>query len=414
MLERFLLISGILILTPFLNGTVHNQQEKKTNEQVSSRILQLLGDRSHTQNIRGLIELSDFKGDWSRAFPHLKLHLASSELGVRESAEYAMSQSGTQFLEKIEPLVKSDDYKDFRSGCHMLSLIGKPSSRFLEEVSEKILNDKYRGKRNSFSISAMQAMRGMGPAASPKIDKVIACLDSTNVNMVKYACEAIGAMGPAGKPATKKLVWVIKNGTTSGRGLAADALSRIGPQEGLDIVKVLSTRLEAYNTVERERFLYAIARIGPAAKDALPTIKKLMETRKYNTQVVAAYTYWKISGDSERPLEVLIERSRKLNTGRQAIEVIGKFGPEGAPAVEALLKHVNIDPREINRRELAVIALGKIGPKAKKALPSLEYLARTEPDWLLRKRAINAINYIKGNKKSAAARTLEDMSRQQM
>ncbi len=412
MLERFLLISGIVCLTPFLNSTIHNQ-EKKSSEHVPPRILQMLGDRSHTQNIRGLIELSEFKGDWTKAFPFLREHLKSTDIGIRESAEFALSQSGSRLLDLVKPLVESDKYDDFRSGCHLAYAIGQPSSKFLEVVADKILNDKIKERKLSFSISAMQAMAGMGPAARPKIDKVIACLDSTNVNMVKYACEAIGAMGQAGKPATKKLIWVVKNGTTSGRGNAALALSKIGLQKDVDIVKILATRLMAFNTVERERFLYSLARLGPAAKEVLPKVKILMETRKYNTQVVAAYAYWRISGEAERPLEVLIERSRKLSTGRQAIEVIGKFGPAGAPAVDALLKHVNIDPKEIVRRELAVVALGKIGPKAKKALPSLEYLAKTEPDWLLRKRAIYAIEHIKGMKKTPAGKALEARSKKE-
>ena len=413
MLERFILVSGIICLAPFLTNTVHNQSQK-SKEHVPPRILQLLGDRSHTQNIRGLIELSEFKGDWKKAFPYLREHIKSTDLGIRESTEFALSQSGTRLLDQVKPLVESDDYNEFRVGCHMAYAIGQPSSKFLNVVASKILNDKYTERKLSFSISAMQAMSGMGPAASPKIKKVIPCLESTNVNMVKYACEAIGAMGPSGKPATKKLIWVIKNGNTSTRGNAAVALSKIGLQKDVDIVKVLKTRLLAYTTVERERFLYSVARLGPAAKEVLPTVKMLMETPRHNTQVVAAYAYWKISGDSERPLEVLIERSRKVNTGRQAIEVIGRFGPEAAPAVDALLKHVNIDPKEIVRRELAVVALGKIGPKAKKALPSLEYLAKTEPDWLLRKRAIYAIEYIKGGKKSAAGKALEARKKEEL
>ena len=71
---------------------------------------------------------------------------------------------------------------------------------------------------------------------------------------------------------------------------------------------------------------------------------------------------------------------------------------QSSAATNILIKYVELDPEEITLRELAVIALGRIGPKAKDSLPALEELVNTELDWLLRIRAVEAIDKIKGKK----------------
>ncbi len=394
-LNRIIWISGIVVLTPFLNGAFHNVfQEQK----IPPRIMNLLESRSPTQNIRGFVELAYFKGDLSEAVPIIEKGLRSEEIGIRQATEYMLTRSDSRLLDDLKPLLESDDFDRYRFGCDMAFAIGQPSAKYVDLVSAKINNADFGDKKEAYNMASLLALRGMGPKAKPAIKQIVACLDSRNIHVVLYACKVIIEMGPEGKEAATKLIDIVKNGNASTRGWAGQALARIGVSKDYDVVKILAPRLEAYNTLERERVLEGVAGLGGAAKSQLKLIKELMEEEKFHTQPHAAYAYFKISGESEQPVKILTELATKLNTREQAIEMLGRIGPDASSATNILIKYVELDPEEITLRELAVIALGRIGPKAKDSLPALEELVNTELDWLLRIRAVEAIDKIKGKK----------------
>ena len=122
---------------------------------------------------------------------------------------------------------------------------------------------------------------------------------------------------------------------------AIRAVTRFGEAAVPDLVKALP------NSVA----LYALPRMGPAARDAIPHLIKHLEP-----------------GRKEVPPEV--------------IHALGLFGPDARDAVPPLLKLLALNDSYSKRRytELVVAALGAIGPDAGEAIPTLAAMLRNPPE----------------------------------
>ena len=403
--NRGIMLAGILVLSPFLNPVVHEVFQEK-NDPVPPKILRLLKSSSPTQNIRGFVELAEFDGNLSKAVPFIESGLKSNRIGIRNATEYMLKRSDTRLLDDLQPLLESEDFNRYRFGCDMAFAIGEPSAKFVGIVMKKMEIKRDPEKKAAFDMASLHALRGMGPKAEPALEKIVALLDPDpdysvplRHQMRRFALQTLIEMGPAAKPAAGRLAELVDQGTVSIRGWAGLALAKTGLNDDIDVVKTLAPRIKAYNTVERERILEGFACLGSAGKSQLPVIKRFMESPQYHTQPYAAYTYYKVSGEAERPVALLTKLAGpdELDTNQQAIELLGRIGPDAASATKLLIDYVNLDEKEITMRELAVIALGRIGPKAKAAVPHLQKLVAQEADWLLRAHAISAIEKLQNN-----------------
>ena len=107
-----------------------------------------------------------------------------------------------------------------------------------------------------------------------------------------------------------------------------------------------------------------------------------------STQCQAAVTYWRITGDSDKAVKLLISQLSDESYKREAIQRLGEMGPVAAAALDGLTKELDYPEEDVV--ELAVMAIAKLGAAAKPAIPKLQEFS-THKDLLLAQAARDAI-----------------------
>ncbi|MFF3913887.1 HEAT repeat domain-containing protein [Streptomyces sp. NPDC001852] len=129
----------------------------------------------------------------------------------------------------------------------------------------------------------------------------------------------------------------------------------------------------------RAAVLGAFSRFGPAAAEALPTVRRLWEDRTVRDEdrVLAGRALWALTGDTEAVLPVVREnlRSDRWLSRQRALELAGELGRSGAalaPDLRALIAagHTVVP---------AAVALWRVTGEAQDALPVLLEQWRTTP-----------------------------------
>jgi HEAT repeat protein len=237
---------------------------------------------------------------------------------------------------------------------------------------------------------------------------VIAKLDSKNFNVQLSACRVIIQIGHPARKAGPRLVNLLEEGIASSRSWASIALGAIGPHEDYDVVDLLSQRLSRFYLVDRQRALVGLAYLGPEAKAALPAVEKLMNDPTKSVQATSARTRWKITGETEKSVEILIPLLPTMEHGVEAMDVLAEMESAAKTAVPALIQQTRSP--EAPSRESAVYTLAAIGAAARSAIPDLEKVAAKDNDRLIREAAKFAIQSISvaDAKASEEAKKLDD------
>jgi len=83
---------------------------------------------------------------------------------------------------------------------------------------------------------------------------------------------------------------------------------------------------------------FTLGKIGASAVSALPDLKGAMAESDSSLRGQAAATVWRISGEVDPTLPILIQEMPKQKRGMKAylIEILGEMGPRAAAAVPSL------------------------------------------------------------------------------
>lgn len=178
---------------------------------------------------------------------------------------------------------------------------------------------------------------GGDPADVPALLKA---LSNPEARLRADAADDLGLIGPAAKAAVPALNAALKDKEPLVRISAAVALVRVDRGQEKPAVTALIDETNAKEEGLRVAAVEALADVGPAARDAVPTLAKLIKDPTGSVQ-------WR------------------------AVEALGWTGSETAvPALLAALKE--------NHKDEAAQALMRLGPKAKAAVPELAKLVK---DW---------------------------------
>lgn len=144
----------------------------------------------------------------------------------------------------------------------------------------------------------------------------------------------------------------------------AHALGKIGQAAAAAVPELLALAAARYG-------LEALARIGPPAADAVPTIQRLLDHGDPGTEITAAAALWHITADPGPVLPVL---TRYLNDDRyrlDALATVRDLGPIAAPVMPKLRRIFHSDDSYLGHQLYAAQALWRITGDATGLLPTL-------------------------------------------
>lgn len=359
---------AVLIAVVVVAGTVfwthRDQLAAAQTDPDTQKLLEQLKSSDRNERVEALIQLGKSDDDLDRIVPAIIEMLPDNDTVVQAAASQALQDLGAKAVPYLKPYLESEDPAKYSYGCEAIRLIGEPAKEYLPLLIQQLQGEDTRRDRSSVG-----ALRGLGEHGLPALDEVIKRLDSSNFHVQYEACRAIAAMGPKAAKAGPRLVEMVRDGIPSTRSNAMLALGAIGPQPDYDVVKILNEKLSAFLLIDKQRALEALAMIGPEAQDALPEIERLMNDKSKSAQHYAAYAWWRITGDDKRAVDLLKKLLSSLDFRNEAIEMLSRMGPAAKDAVDDLLKLVNSEDVFVQESAvLALAEIGDARPEVMTAL----------------------------------------------
>ncbi|MFJ8015204.1 hypothetical protein [Streptomyces sp. NPDC096339] len=175
----------------------------------------------------------------------------------------------------------------------------------------------------------------MGPAAGPAVPEVVPFLDM-GADWAYQALRVLGGVGPAAAAVADRLADFATGRDPRARRhhlrRAAWAHWRVTGDDTL----ALAVRGAAVCTP------VFLADLGPAASRYAGTVRALMDSPGAWTRTAAAHAYWRITGEPEPAVPVLLAAVDPAWTGnpaqpvREAVRRLGEIGPAAAVAAPRL------------------------------------------------------------------------------
>ncbi len=317
----------------------------------------------------------------------LELTLDESEF-VRLGSIRSLTKIGEPVNVRLEKWMDDDDSLRFTMAMEGVRSMGPLGVKWVPKISERLKSDDFRTK-----MASLFTLEAIGPAAEPALDRMIELLKDPEFQIQQVACRAIAAMGPVAKRAAPHLAKLVdEDHTVSARTQAIIALGAIGPVEGIDTVGIIRPWLKAFTVTDKERSLHALAKLGPLAIDAKDDVEKLMLDASKSVMPNAAYTYWRITGEKTKTMEVLTSSLADYSFRNTSLIKLGEMGPEAAAATRQIAEYLSNDEPGI--RESALYALQRIGPAAGEAIPHVRLVIESDDDLLLRQLAQDVLQAI--------------------
>jgi HEAT repeat protein/Flp pilus assembly protein protease CpaA len=261
---------------------------------------------------------------------------------LRATAAYAVWRIGGQVEAPLETLTAILEGKDEVGGrweaASGLQEMGPAAKAAVPALCSALEYGSERLRRKA--VEALAAIRSQADVAVPALAKV---LRDPDWYVRSGAAAALGAYGAEGRAAVPELTQALKDKEGLVQVAAAFALYRIeGRTE--PAVPVLLEILEDGN--ERSYAPHSAAetlgKIGPPARAAIPPLTAALRKDDRRLRIRAAGALWKITGEPDPALSVLIEALQdgtsldETDTNR-ALDVLEDMGPQAEPAVPALL-----------------------------------------------------------------------------
>lgn len=230
-------------------------------------------------------------------------------------------------LPALRRLAKDGHFPFYR--IHVRVLAALPAAELLPTMRTVLRQDppKYHA-----SISTLELLAQWGPASAPAVPEVLPYLESP------YAYDALRVLGRIGPPAAVAADRLAAYATGRAPQARRHHLRRAAwahwratgdPTLALDVCGA------AVGSGSGSHGLPFLADLGPLAAAHADTVRGLMESPGAWTRVAAAHAYWRITGDPEPAVPVLLAEVDPDWTGQPAVptrEAVRRLGEIGAPA----------------------------------------------------------------------------------
>lgn len=279
------------------------------------------------------------------------------------------------------------------------------------ELSARLGAEDWRDR-----LAAAKALGARGTAAAEAVQALANALEDSEGRVREAAAEALGALGAPSMPV---LLEAVRNPKYEIRAAAAKALGRTGP----GAAPALASALQDEKPFVRQRAAEGLAQIGAAAHEVLPALIQAFERTGEEAYVRCAVAdafaaMGKHARDAEpaltqalndpqgwirfhavsalgqmaagkptlsfKPMTVAL-KDEEYEVRAGAAEVLGRYGPEAIPYLEAILADAASDIRP-----MAATGLTDVGTEA---LPALGR-ALQDPDVSVRRSAAKGLAWM--------------------
>lgn len=265
--------------------------------------------------------------------------------------------------------------------------------KVLPALSNTLTNDVASNVRSAAGYS----LGDMGEVARAAVPALIIASKDTGSDVRWTAAKALGNLGAGSQEAVAALKASLDDPDVVVRSYAAQAHFKL-TGEPEPAVSVFVAMLQDSESDERGTVASVLAKIGPAAESAIPTLRELVVRRDLDELPVtlfSAHALWSISGETELPLAALlhvVKHGERYHLIR-ASEFLGNLGEAASPAVKELIRLASV--RDLSIRRGAIIALGKVGKAAEEAVPALKQIGQDDPVPSVREAALESMEKIR-------------------
>jgi HEAT repeat protein len=240
-------------------------------------------------------------------------------------------------------------------------------------------------------LAAAWALARAGASAAPAREALSAALRRDSSTGVRAAAAAaFGAMGAAARPAVPELFAALGDPSEAVRHAVALALSRLplGPE---DVARLLSA-LDSGDDYVSAFAAWTLGNMGDRARAAVPALARALTRERTNAVVSGALA--RIGPAAAQAVPVLLEALRSPDADRRwrAARTLGRIGPAAEAAVEPLAQALTDENGAV--RQHAARALGRIGAAARPAAGALQR-ATADPDKSVRREALAALERLR-------------------
>lgn len=237
--------------------------------------------------------------------------------------------------------------------------MGEAARPAVPDMIQALNHGTYRG-------NILSLLMRLGPVAADAVPDIVSFLNDDL--LAADALQALKAMGPAARSSVPALEPLLTNSEPGIRMLAAAAVARIQEKPDLAVPILLDglhkpqrwkdgtfLRIQTFHPIRdmpesvtsgADAAAILVGECGPPARAALPTLEQGFKNGNEWIRLSSAQAYWRISGDVDNTLPVLLEMlhaPRPPDTGInvqlvRVIEVVEEMGPAATNAIPALLK----------------------------------------------------------------------------
>ncbi|MBI3862029.1 MAG: HEAT repeat domain-containing protein [Planctomycetia bacterium] len=269
------------------------------------------------------------------------------------------------------------------------------------------------GKSSTIRLSAVRALADIGPGAADAVSDIAAALKDRDEKIRVESTRALGKIGAESRPAIPALVAALADESESVKWHAVWALSQIGGKAVnplialLDDEKLRETAVVALGDIGaaarpavrpfvallakpdlpaalRSEIILSLARIGPAADDAVPALLRTLTDEKSELR---AYAAWALAHIGARQAVPPLVRVMTTESGSSDLSIVAPIAvltlnPDSPFFFDSAMKGVVelLGHSSASVRQEAALALAAVGKKAAPAVPHLTAgLADPEP-----------------------------------
>jgi HEAT repeat protein len=241
-----------------------------------------------------------------------------------------------------------------------------------------------KGDAESGRLAAADALARLGPAAAPAVPALADALKDKSVDVRIRSAVALGKVGPAARSAlpalfaagkdTGNLGQILRYGLPSSVAEAAvEAALKVDPgcadRLAAAVLPDLTAALAGKDAAAVQAAASALARLGPAARPALPALRAARKTARGFAESITSRALQAVLGAEPALIELASDRKERVENRLQALSDLGYLRDISERGAQALADALE-DPEPMVRGR-AAMALGVVGPKAKAAVPKL-------------------------------------------